>query len=643
MNFAFYKYLLKFYLLSMVVMLLLRVSFLLTYSADAFHSPAKDLLLSFGIGWLIDSSVVSVCIVLSLILVAFISIFKMNFQRLFFLLSIFFLSLVFLVNIIDIFYFGQFGMRLQLFGLMEKQLLSTVIPMLYNEYPVIRILILFSVLIFVFVFISKRIFKKHFSPENKITLKWSAISLVSFFALSFLYYDGPFWMLTSFSSSSLLNQMSSNGAYTLVKSIAQKNIYKNSFTIFPEIPDSTAIRFVKNISLHNDEVSLSDKFPTLRKLLSPTITQKKNIVIIICESFSASHIGVLGGKKLSPRFDEWSKRGVLFTHCYSNGPRTHFGLTSTVAGFPSIIGSSLIRRKGLNEFHTLGNILLDAGYDTKFFYSGDANFDDMKFFMKQGGFTTILDVNDFQKPRWKNAMGVCDEDLYDNAYKEIFTGETQPQLSVILNVSNHAPHRVPDYFQQSNPEVKTMEEKESTFYYEDYALGKFLDKCSTAKIFDNTIFLILADHGEVYELKDQDYKVYHIPALLLNTSLVAGKFDSVCSQMDFASTLINECGYNGAYHFIGQNLFNADFHPFAISRNTQAALAYHYENKVYFTDLQYGMSSYYMLDSLSYPSKKFEPSEEERTRTKNFLKNYLEGLSVIYRDGLYQSKNISVK
>lgn len=169
--------------------------------------------------------------------------------------------------------------------------------------------------------------------------------IFSFFALSFLYYDGPFWKLTSYSASPLLNQMSSNGAYTFIKSIAQNSIYKKTLTIFPEIADSTAINFVKNISLHDDEISLSNKFPTQRKFKSLAIQHKKNIVIIICESFSASQIGILGGRKLSPRFDQWSSKGILFTHCYSNGPRTHFGLTSVVAGFPSIIGSSLIRKK----------------------------------------------------------------------------------------------------------------------------------------------------------------------------------------------------------------------------------------------------------------------------------------------------------
>ena len=638
MNSSFYKYLLKYYFFCVFFLFLLRILFLFSYHSISFQSTWGDLFLSFLIGFIIDSSVTSVLIFICLLISLTTLIFKFNNQISFFRLSLFFSAFIFFINIIDIFYFGQFGVRLNQYALQEYQSPGTVLPMIYNEYPVTWIMLLFAIFFSLFFFLCRKYFRKQLLFEKANSYKWIPISFLTFFTLSFLYYDGPFWKLTSFSSSSLLNQMSSNGVYTFIKSISQNVVYQNTLTVFPEIADSTAIRSVQKILLHNDEVMLSDIFPTQRKFKSPSVQLKKNIVIIICESFSASKTGVLGGNKISPQFDKWSSKGTLFTHCYSNGPRTHFGLTSVVAGFPSIIGSSLIRKKGLNEFNTIGNILKDEGYATKFFYGGDANFDDMLLFMQQGGFTQTYDLDDFKNYRYKNAMGVCDEDLFDKAYTEIFKQTNYPKLSVILTVSNHAPHSFPDYFLKTNPEVKSLSDKESTFYYADYALGKFLGQCSKNAQFNNTLFLILADHGEVYGLNDQSYKVYHIPALVLNSSRGVGNYDSVCSQMDFASTLINEIGYDGSYHFIGQNLFSPDFRPFAISRNTETALAYHYKNKVFFTDLQYGGDSYYYLDSLSYPAIKFEPSVAERIETQNFLKQYLQGISLIYRDGLYQYK-----
>lgn len=639
MNISFYKYLLRFYLFSMLVLSLLRSIFLLYYYQNAFKTAWTEILHSFCIGFIIDSSVVSITIIICLIISLISGFFSEKSPLIFFRLSFTLICISFFVNLIDIFYFEQFGVRLNQYALQEYESPETVLPMIYNEYPVIWIMLILGLFFYSFFLLCRKYFRSLYLNKKVHSFKWIILSFLSFFFLSFIYYDGPFWKLTSFSSSSLLNQMSSNGVYTFIKSVEQSITYKNTITIFPEIPDSSALSFIKNISVHNDEISIPGKFPTQRKFISPLPKKNKNIVIIICESFSASNLGVLGGRCLSPQFDSWSKKGLLFTHCYSNGPRTHFGITSVVSGFPAIIGSSLIRRKGPNEFNTLGNILNEEGYETNFFYGGDASFDDMELFMHQGGFDQIFDIDDFKNYRYKNAMGVCDEDLFNKAYNEIFQTGTPPTLSVILTVSNHAPHQVPDYFLKSNPEVKKMSPKESTFYYADYSLGKFLDQCFKNPQFSNTVFLILADHGEVYDLKDQNYKVYHIPALLLNSNQPVGKFDSVCSQIDFAPTLINEIGYEGTYHFIGQNLFSNYYKSFSISRNTETALAYHYENKVYFTDLKYGGDSYYYLDSLSYPSIKFEPSLLERNKTQSFLKNYLEGLSVIYRDGYYQFKN----
>ncbi len=595
---------------------------------------------------MVDSSIVCVCFVSCLLLSSVAFLFFRKFYPVLLNLSVITMASVFFINLIDIFYFAQFGTRLNQFATEVPSNFSTVISMIYHEFPVIRALLAFAVIVFVFVYITKKIFKIPRAAETvpfSFSLKWSFITIISFAALSFLYYDGPFWKLTSFSGSGFINQLSSNGVYSFVESLKQQRLYKQTLSIFPEIPDADAIDFVRKISIHKNEIPIEGRFPTLRKSIQSSVHQKKNIVIILCESFSALKIGALGGGNLSPQFDKWSKRGILFTHCFSNGPRTHFGLTSVVAGFPAVIGSHLIRRKGVNEFQTLGNILHEAGYKTNFFYCGDADFDDMKMFMEQGGFQNIYDQSKMKNIRFSNSMGVCDEDMFDNACNEIFDGDTTPELSVLLTVSNHAPHHAPDYFLKEHPEAIKMTDEESTFYYADYALGKFLDKCSAQPEFSNTLFLILADHGDAYKPGDWDYNVYRIPALLLNSSHGSGTFDSTCSQMDFASTLINECGFTGAYHFIGQNLFDKDFLPFSISRNTESAILFSRGNHIYITDFQYGGERFYLIDSLHNISESFIPSDYERSETISFVKKYVEGLSAIYRNGLYQCKNLTLK
>ena len=152
MNFSIFKLQLKFYLLSMFVLLMLRTTFLLFFYSDAQKQQWTDILHAFLIGTIIDSSVVSVCIILAFLFALLLSIYNHRTIRNFFGFALLFLSVIFFINIIDIFYFEQFGIRFQQFGLAEHQSFGTVIPMIYNEYPIIQILLYFSILIFVFVF-----------------------------------------------------------------------------------------------------------------------------------------------------------------------------------------------------------------------------------------------------------------------------------------------------------------------------------------------------------------------------------------------------------------------------------------------------------------------------------------------------------
>ncbi|HRB38334.1 MAG TPA: LTA synthase family protein, partial [Bacteroidia bacterium] len=220
------------------------------------------------------------------------------------------------------------------------------------------------------------------------------------------------------------------------------------------------------------------------------------------------------------------------------------GLTAVVGSFPPLLGNSLIRRKGFIEFSTLGNIFQNAGYQTQFFHNGHNGFGDTDFFLKQGGFENLTDEKDFTNWKFRNELGVCDEDLYEKVYPEIWSKKDKPKLSLILTMSNHAPHEIPNDFKASHPELKNLDKKEAAFYYSDYALGKFLDQCAQHSEFKNTLFLLLADHGEIYDETDHGYKLFHIPALLLNSSRGKGTFASTCSQVDFAPTLLSEISFH---------------------------------------------------------------------------------------------------
>jgi phosphoglycerol transferase MdoB-like AlkP superfamily enzyme len=637
MNKKFYFYLLKLYATGLLLLSVLRLCFFLYYVDEMDQFGATDKVLAFLIGIMMDSNAVSTALLLSFLVSIPVKFMTHAYTRFFYYIYHTSVIVILFTNLADIFYFKQYGTRMNALAMEIFNHYEIVIPMLYRGFPLIRILLAFAVFIFIYMWWNNRQFHKSHHAETPRPVVWSVAIIATFLGTSLMLYGMPLWYITSYSTSSLLNQMCSNGAYTFVKSIDQKRIYENDLSVFPEINDEAAIKQVQEITLHQDEYHDGNWWPTLRKPSTEVNTQPKNIVFIVVETFSAINIGCLNGNKLSPQFDRWSKKGVLLTHCYANGSRTQQGITSILSGFPAVLGNSLIRRKGLNEFHTLGNILLNEGYETQFIHNGHASYDDMNMFITQGGFQQIVDVDHFSTWRFKNNWGVCDEDLFDKAYPMIWSNKgDKPKLTVLLTMSNHAPFDIPPYFSQSHPEVKDMQPASSgTFYYTDYTIGKFLDRCATHPDFKNTIFVIVADHGETYEQKHHNYKMFHIPALILNTSHARGTMDAVCSQVDLAPTVLHEAGYKGPHHFIGQNLFSINFRPFAISRHTgDLVYAQMNDGKVWIYDMAGKRQSMHQMDSNSYTGR---PIEND-LQTDLAFKTYMQGLSVIYRNGMYQYK-----
>jgi phosphoglycerol transferase MdoB-like AlkP superfamily enzyme len=638
MNKAFYVYLLKLYFVALFLLSLLRVAFFIYYFNEAIQNPGTDIIICFLIGIIMDSNAVSISLLVAFLLSSPIKIFTEKYLQIFYFIFNFFIAIILFTNLADIFYFKQYGTRMNALAMEVINHFDIVLPMLYKGFPLIKALIAFGILIYAFIWWHQKQIAKQ-QPDYEKPALWFSATLVTFLGTSFLLYGMPLWYMTSYSTSSLLNQMCSNGMYTFVKSFDQKRIYNQDLSIFPEIADSNAIHHIQSLSIHPVELHEENWWPTIRIHNEVQTTPPKNIVFIIVETFSAIHIGSLQGKPLSPRYDEWSKKGVALSHCYANGSRTQQGLTSVLAGFPAALGNSLIRRKGINEFHSIGNILLNAGYQTQFIHGGDAEYDDMNLFLTQGGIQHITDVNNFPSWRFKHNWGVCDEDLFDKAYPMIWrVQDSKPKFSVILTMSNHAPFDLPPYFTELHPETKKMKPEEATFYYTDYTLGKFLNKCAKHPDFKNTVFIIVADHGEPYEPKHLQYKMFHIPALLLNTSQPAQVYSKTCSQIDLAPTVLLESGYKGKYHFVGQNLFSTYFKPFAISRNTAEMLYVQNEKgQVLSCDMNTKKYSYHQIDSASFIGGPVVLKGTDGNQLYSDFRHYLQRISVLYRNGLYQS------
>ncbi len=279
-----------------------------------------------------------------------------------------------------------------------------------------------------------------------------------------------------------------------------------------------------------------------------------NVVVVSSESFGAEFSKLHGSEKdWTPNFDAYARQGLWFANTYASGTRTVRGLEAITSSFPPIPTVSILRRPGNQGIGSWGKVMDDLGYESSFLYGGYGYFDDMNTFFAGNGFQ-VLDRTDIDNVRFENVWGVADEDLFDRAiqhYGEQFKAG-KPFFSIIMTTSNHKPFT----FRPGLEQLGIPEEgggRQAGVRYADYALGCFLREAATQPWFDDTIFVVVADHGaRVYGKAEIPLETYEIPLMIYSPKHVAPRqIDTLMTQIDIAPTVLGLLGMQYEAPFFG--------------------------------------------------------------------------------------------
>jgi len=285
-----------------------------------------------------------------------------------------------------------------------------------------------------------------------------------------------------------------------------------------------------------------------------------NVVLIASESFGAEFSKLYGSQRdLTPNFDAYAQRGLWFANTYASGTRTVRGLEALTASFPPIPTVSIVRRPGNEGIATWGRVMRDLGYRTSFLYGGYGYFDNMNAFYSGNGFQ-VLDRNDIASVRFENIWGVSDEDLFDLALRHFSSQHAsgQPFFGVVMTTSNHKPFTFRPGLEAEGIPAQGGGRKAGV-KYADYALGYFLREAEKQPWFDDTVFVVVADHGaRVYGKADIPLHSYEIPLMIYAPKHVAPqRVDTLMTQIDVAPTVLGLLGLPYEAPFFGQDVLHA--------------------------------------------------------------------------------------
>jgi phosphoglycerol transferase MdoB-like AlkP superfamily enzyme len=280
----------------------------------------------------------------------------------------------------------------------------------------------------------------------------------------------------------------------------------------------------------------------------------RHVVLITVESLSAEFLGSYGSRQgLTPRLDELARQGLVFDRVLATGTRTVRGLEALSLGTPPVPGQAIVRRPSNEHLSTIGELLEHLGFATYFAYGGYGYFDNMNAYFAGNDYVT-RDRTDFPKESviFENVWGVADEVLFSNALVQLDqAGKNDKRFFMhIMTTSNHRPYTYPD----GRIDIPSPGGREGAVKYTDFAIGQFIEQARRHPWFDDTLFVIVADHcASVSGKTELPVAKYRIPLIFYGPAIVKpGHVARLISQIDVPPTLFDVLGVEGDDHFFGK-------------------------------------------------------------------------------------------
>ena len=356
----------------------------------------------------------------------------------------------------------------------------------------------------------------------------------------------------NFSAHDAPNDLAANGLYEFFAAN-----YRNELSYdrhYATIPLAEAMELVRTELAAEGE-------GTERHVKSQRRERSLNVVLVSVESMGAEFLGVYGnGKGLTPNLDRLAGESLWFSHVYATGNRTVRGMEALSLALPPTPGQSIVRRPNNDALFSLGSVFEDKGYAVVFAYGGYGYFDNMSAF---------FDANDYRsvdrraipsgRVQHETVWGVADEHLFDQVLDEIDREErtkpARPFFVHVMTTSNHRPYTYP----AGRIDIPSGSGRDGAVKYTDYAIGDFLAKARRKPWFDNTVFVITADHGANARGTTRiPVDKYLIPLFVYAPAHVEPRrVDRLMSQIDIPPTLLGVLDFDYYSKFFGRDVLNS--------------------------------------------------------------------------------------
>ncbi len=475
---------------------------------------------------------------------------------------------------IDFAYYSYLAQRLNGSALNYMHDASISLNMVWQTYPVIKILlsliagvtVLYFILKAVYNFIAKRLVIR--TRPNR--LMWSIVVFM-LIALGIFGRAGQYplrWSDAFSLNSDYKSQIALNPFQSFFSSLSYRTVtferekvkyYYNWIAAQLQVPhaDSSTLNYTR---IYPGNVNTANR---------------PNVVLVICESFSAYKSSMSGNPlNTTPYFNQMTKEGIYFNRAFTPSYGTARGLWATLTGIPDVQQvNTASRNPAAVDQHTIMNDF--KGYEKYYFLGGSASWANIRGLLTNN----ISNLHLYEEGDYKAAKidvwGISDKNLFIEANK-VLAQQRAPFFAVIQTSDNHRPYTIPAEDTKAFAVKKVPDDtlhkygfssldEYNAFRYTDFSFQTFMEAAKKEKYFANTLFVFIGDHGIAGNAEhilpkaftDQNLVFEHVPLLFYAPRLFdAASYAYPVSQLDVLPTIAGLIKIKYRNSTLGRDIFS---------------------------------------------------------------------------------------
>lgn len=298
--------------------------------------------------------------------------------------------------------------------------------------------------------------------------------------------------------------------------------------------------------------------------------QPKNVVVLIVESFGKEYVGSLN-KSLEPGYagytpfvDSLISRSLTYRYSYSNGRKSIDGMPSVLSSIPMFVEPFFLTPASMNTISGIAGELSKKGYYTAFFHGAQNGSMGFQAFAKSSGFQdyygrTEYDEDDrFEGDKDFDGTWAIWDEPFLQYYAQKMSEFQQPFMTAVFTASSHHPFVIPEQYKDTFPEGPLVIHK--CIRYTDHSLRKFFEFVSTQPWYENTLFVLTADHSNLtdHAFYQTDLGRFSVPIIFFDPSgqTITGVREEIAQQIDIMPTLLGMMHYDEPYVAFGCDLLH---------------------------------------------------------------------------------------